>query len=1545
MKTILLATFVSLCLLAGNVNAAEFPNASVTDGIIVCDSVALTLDNAMKLRAAGVSGVRAAFYWNILEDANGPTWDLYDTFVTNCAKAGLRVYANFENTNPVYYQNPYDPNTQTDLYNAHAAVYVGSSDFRNDCDRFIQTTVSHYTTLANTLSQQYTDWNPQFTWELWNEPNLGFWPGQSADAFMNFAMGVPGETYSQGALQTIRDTAAAVGGVAGSPTIVAPGVAMPHVDGYPDAIPYLTTCIQKGLLTKVDGISIHPYMFWNAPEDAVAYYDAVRNLSPQIRSSTNPNGIPIIDAEWGYISEAIGLQTQADYLQRTMLVNFSQSVPVSLWYMSVDMSYNDWTFGLFEEIGGYGGPWGPPKPSYYAMKTLTSNLAGKTYSTKVSSNSADYILAFQNAAGRKTYAAWTTGSPVTRSSITLAGGSIRAYLTGTPMYLGEVQTLQGTSTADWSTATWGNSMGGVNGGWVAGSQAKIGTSNRIVNVDTNVDFSGIQFSASGITINSTGGSLVLGSGGGIISNAGTISPYNVTINANIIGGGESAAACQVVKTGAGRLTLGGDNSFGGNFIISQGTVLLNNARALAGPVVTLRSTTNNRLQFASGISDFYLGGLAGDQSLNIDTHNLYIGESNLSNDADGVGYSGALSGSGAIEKRGTGNFLVSGANTGYTGQVTVKDGFLAMGNASMFSASNIILAGGGLDLRGLNFSRGLTVSGDGSTIANTVVDTTSTWTLPSGGVQLNYDITARAEGALNIQGTLASATSTFHTVTKTGAGVLSLNGDTDNAYLNLAVNAGTAQLNKTSTADVHAAANVTVASGATAQYTGVGDYQVWGGGAITLAGGTLDFNGHNQSDASLLVQVANSVLTNSSSNAVVYSPNSVTLSTDLTVSAVGTLDVNGPITANNHVLWRNAGDGMLRLSGTTSNTSLTAVNYTGTLQLAKNAGAIAADVAYAMSGATVQYATADNQLPAFGTLLSEGGVIDFNGRSQSGTELRLSDQTDGSTLANLAVGTTSTYAPNSVTTITRNFTVNTAGDLHLTAGLACNNANWPGLSKIGSGQLYLDGAADNTFLTVHANEGTTVLAKENTSASRHAAVALSVAQGATVRYAGSGDYQLASNPGYWIHLAGGTLDFNGRNQRGTDFTAFDAGSTLANNAAHTNSVYTPNNFNYQQNLTVNTVGDLEINGAIVGNNTDWPSLTKTGAGTLTLSGTTGNTYTTLIASEGTVKLNKTNTTWGRNAATAVAVNSGATVQYTGSGNYQVASGNWIQLYGGTLDLNGRTQADIDFSCQTAGSTLANTHSAAATLSPTSFTLNAALNVDTVGGMTINGPISGVGGLTKNGVGTLTLTRANTYSGGTTINNGSLRIAAEASLNDSVTGEITLNGGTLLVNSTAPLTRSITMYGGTVGGMGQYVGNLTPGNGHLSPGDGGIGTLSVTGNLSLSSSSVLDYDFGITAGSCDRLSMTGNLILDGTLNVTSSALAGGSYTIFSGATSITDNGLDFGVVPPSSRDWAYSIANNNGVYSVIVTAAPEPGTLVLLATALLGILAYAWRKRK
>jgi hypothetical protein len=192
--------------------------------------------------------------------------------------------------------------------------------------------------------------------------------------------------------------------------------------------------------------------------------------------------------------------------------------------------------------------------------------------------------------------------------------------------------------------------------------------------------------------------------------------------------------------------------------------------------------------------------------------------------------------------------------------------------------------------------------------------------------------------------------------------------------------------------------------------------------------------------------------------------------------------------------------------------------------------------------------------------------------------------------------------------------------------------------------------------------------------------------------------------------------------------------------------------------------------------------------------------------------------------------------------------------------------------------------------------------------------------------------------------------------------ISLNSGTLFQNSTTPLACPITIsstYVGTLGGTGTYntTIDMRASNSHLSPGSAGVGTigsltLGSAGNLYLGENSVLDFDFSATTpGSCDRIVLAGAghyTTLDGTLNITcsSGSVPTGSYTVISNIDPLymTNNGIEFGALP-LGHNWGVHFASHNGLYDLVITAVPEPGTIVLLATGLLGLLAYAWRKRR
>ena len=158
-----------------------------------------------------------------------------------------------------------------------------------------------------------------------------------------------------------------------------------------------------------------------------------------------------------------------------------------------------------------------------------------------------------------------------------------------------------------------------------------------------------------------------------------------------------------------------------------------------------------------------------------------------------------------------------------------------------------------------------------------------------------------------------------------------------------------------------------------------------------------------------------------------------------------------------------------------------------------------------------------------------------------------------------------------------------------------------------------------------------------------------------------------------------------------------------------------------------------------------------------------------------------------------------------------------------------------------------------------------------------GVVSGIGTLSQQGPGTLTLTGANTYTGVTSVTAGTLLINGNQT---AATGAV----------SVAP--------GATLGGTGTTGGTVTVADGgHLAPG-AGPGTLT-TGGLVLSPGALLDYELttpGVVGGATNDLTVVnGNLVLDGVLNI-SGAFAPGTYRLMNYTGALTDNTLEFGTVP-------------------------------------------------
>ncbi len=206
-------------------------------------------------------------------------------------------------------------------------------------------------------------------------------------------------------------------------------------------------------------------------------------------------------------------------------------------------------------------------------------------------------------------------------------------------------------------------------------------------------------------------------------------------------------------------------------------------------------------------------------------------------------------------------------------------------------------------------------------------------------------------------------------------------------------------------------------------------------------------------------------------------------------------------------------------------------------------------------------------------------------------------------------------------------------------------------------------------------------------------------------------------------------------------------------------------------------------------------------------------------------------------------------------------------------------------------------------------------------ITINSSLVGSGKLVKTGVGTLKLAAANTYSGGTSLNGGTLEVAAEAALGS---GSLSITGGTLDVTENVTLgnTVSTTVSGGSLKAShtsGWTLTGASVGNAAADANSAGMVTLTnttITGNITGNDKLVMSGTAnatanatvsgvsvgGITVTSTDANKLTlnnatigsaitnnGALVLSGTQNVTLDGANTTHYADIYGGSTFGDNG--------------------------------------------------------
>ncbi|HJT81487.1 MAG TPA: autotransporter-associated beta strand repeat-containing protein [Chthoniobacterales bacterium] len=988
----------------------------------------------------------------------------------------------------------------------------------------------------------------------------------------------------------------------------------------------------------------------------------------------------------------------------------------------------------------------------------------------------------------------------------------------------------------------------------------------------------------------------------------------------------------VVKNGTGTIVLspsGASNTYTGTTTVNAGTLQATSTAALPGYNTAGKVTANS-----GGTMAVSAGGAGQWTAPDIDTlrsNATFNAGSFLGIDTTGGNftYNSAMTQSFGLTKMGTNTLTLGGAN-GYTGATNVLNGTLQLGGSNVLPSGTTVTLGnsatntaGVLDLNGNSQTlAGLLSVGSGTNLVQTNTGTTGVLTLniASGtntyGGLLGTGSTNRGFALIkNGGGTLAltNNSSAYNQGTTINAGVISISafgalGSTAASNV-LTLDGGTLQITGSTS---RTTANITInAGGGTFDITsgtttlnnlvnGVGTLTKTGAATLTLANAANSFVGLNINGGTVSSTVQGAIGTGGLSfntgtlsidtNAQSYS-NNVTLAgagtinaganatwngnftngaNRLTVSGAGTTTFGGTITSSTDVLKQGSGTAIFNTdnSATWAGANATSTNLfidSGTVQVAANGalgatngtntGRIALGASNSANAGTVslllttpgmvlanpmdvRYYSAAPSAKSIGS--SGAGLFEYSGSLTLHDSVTLTAGANGITRFSgvIATGTAGVpYTGPNVEVNTNNLLFSAGPGVIITGPgtVEFTNANtYGGETYIKSGTLTFNGGTSSM--------GDTIRLGENNVSSN---ATVNISTGGTII-----NNVINPRPG------GGTKTISGTNAANTTATysgtvALDASTivTSTNDDAILSFDGVSKNFDIKfHTLTVNGDGDTTIvnpliagtlNPAVTGTG---GSLIKSGTGTLILQNT-NNTYTGTIP--GNLNANGTQISGGvlgiYGATSLGLAPSGAynNIQFTGSGTLQDTANN-ITL-GTTRNI--------------------------------SITSGATATFDSNGNtFTIQGIINGAGALAKSGTGTVTLSGANTYNGGTTINLGTLSIGSTAQLGASGTG-ITFNGGTLqitggtntssrpiLFNSTGTIditTGNFTFSSGAFTGTG---GLTKIGAGILTLGDGASATANTYAGLTKVNAGELDLNKGTGAGGVNAFG--GNIEVNG-----------------------------------------------------------------------------------
>ncbi|WP_281649816.1 autotransporter domain-containing protein [Novacetimonas hansenii] len=1119
----------------------------------------------------------------------------------------------------------------------------------------------------------------------------------------------------------------------------------------------------------------------------------------------------------------------------------------------------------------------------------------------------------------------------------------------------------------------GNGGGGAGGGWPATSLAGAGAASS-----DGVGGAGHD----GLSLSGESGA---GGAGGVVGSAGATA-YDNSFNA---GGGGGGGAGVIESAGASVTSAitGGSGGGGGNSTWNGGGG--GGGGGGAGVIATDSVTVSNVVTGGTGgnggeagVSSEGGGGGGGGGGDGLDllasgnaTATTSTNSASITGGAGGTGGAGQAV-SGAANTNGGGGaggvgvaFMGQGLTLANAGSITGGAG--GTGGSVGAGGVGLVMVGGDTVDNSGSITGGM--AGDGTTQADAILAS------GTGNALL-------LENGSTLSGNIEIAASSGLAIASGGAGTLNNAIVMDGASSALSFTKGTGDALDVSGV-ISGAGAVTVADGAHVVLSGVNSYA----GGTTIDGGSLSIS----SDSALGNTAGSLSLTdngNLETTANVTTARSITLGTgggEISPDAGTTLNVTAPVSGTGGLTMDGAG--ALVLEGSNTYTGVTTIS-SGTLEL---------------SGA--------------GSIATSGGVVDNGTLDISGSSMEANSVASLSGNGTVALGEETLVLTNASGTFggviaDGGVAGGTSGSLNLTGGTETLTGvnTYTGSTQISSGTLALAGdgsIASSSLLSMYTGgvldiSGTSDGASVTAINDANATIALggnTLTIGAGAKGVETPELLLAggvsgnivngvvgpivdggisggvgggitlTNPG----TSGSTVItiFGGENTY-TGATTIGSGTALllasASTLGETDGSSSQASIASSSRVVDNGIFDISLNSTVASNTSDTNSDSNSDTQwTIAAS----STAITSLAGNGVVSLGSQNL-----LLTDASDTFSGTITNDSIANQQL--GTQTDTVGGSLTLAGGHETLTGVNTYTGGTTIE-----AGTLTGTTASFgsgaivdNGTLDIDQSTNGTLTNLVSGTGMLFKDGTGTLSVAQAETYTGATSINAGTLALTGDGSI--ATSSGVTLSGGTFDISGTTDgasiaslsgnsggavalggetltLTDAAGSFAGTIAGTGgvtlldghetltgnnSYTGGTTITGGTLTGTTGSFGTGEIVDN------GTLELRQSADGALTNMVSGTGALVIDSTGNMTLSGvnsytggttLAGGALTVASASALSTGalnmaqgttlnfgaDGLVLSNALVLNGDPTVNVASGQGTLSGTLSDGTSPGDLV------------------